>query len=273
MTTKILSIFGLACSALFCESPVRGQNPQTDPVIPVVAQAEIRIRQVATTSIGDKFAWKSETLPEDVGLTKEQLKLVAKCFNLRLDQREDSIEKCISSFATVDSSDRKSTDEFLAVLGREEASHEKILVEKLEEILLPKQYEVLVQSIIRADSLGFAEVLACADYLNLTVAQRTAFNKAREKVINILTERAAQGKSNTGVIPENDKIGDAIMSPVQSLTKSQLEKYLHSRKMIESELSLEDHYRRIGDEDRDKLKRMFPVFKSIEADLQKTSSK
>ena len=245
---------------------------QTAPITQVVRDAEIRARQIATASIGDTIAWKPDVVSAEIELTTAQSKLISKCFDLRLQQREDLIEECVHGIEASDPSDRKTIDDCLAALSRHEAKQEKLMMEKLEEILLPQQYEGLVQSIIRRDNLGFAEVIACAEYLNLTSVQRTAFIKAKEKMIKILIDRAERGESNVGVISENEKLGEVIMSPVHLLDKSQLENYLHARKMVENGVSLHDHFKKTGEKGRSKLKKMFPIFKIIEAEIEKDVS-
>ncbi len=246
-----------------------GAACQDNPPAQIVRAAEVRVRQIASVSIGDKIAWDPEVVSAEIELTAVQAKLIGKCFELRLQQREDSILACADDVEAADPSDKKSIDERLALLSREEAKHEKLMMDKLVEILLPKQYEGLVQHIIRSDNLGFAEVQACSDYLNLTAIQRSAFIKAKEKMVKILTDRASRGESNAGVSPENEKLGEVIMSPIHSLDQSQLEKYLHAREIVANGVTLEAHYKNLGLEDRSNLKKMFPQFKAIEAEIEK----
>ncbi len=62
------------------------------------------------------------------------------------------------------------------------------------------------------------------------------------------------------------------MSPVHLLDKSQLENYLHARNMVENGVSLHDHFKKTGEKGRSKLKKMFPIFKIIEAEIEKDVS-
>lgn len=245
---------------------------QGAPTTQVVEHTQIRVRQVATNSIGDKIAWNADVVAAEIELTTAQSQLITKCLEQRLAQREESIEECVSGINAAEQGDRKSVDECMKALATREAKHEKMLLERLEEILLPQQLLGLVQSIIRRDNLGFAEIQACAAHLSLTTVQISAFVKAKEKMMKILADRALRGESNAGVIPEEEKLGEAIMSPIHLLDKSQLEKYLHARKVVDNDVSLEDHYKKIGLEDRERLKKMFPIFKAIDAQIEKDSS-
>jgi hypothetical protein len=114
--------------------------------------------------------------------------------------------------------------------------------------------------------------LASRGIFSFACFSRSPSRTAKEKKIKILTDRAERGDGNAGVIPEKEKLGEVIMSPIHLLDKSQLEKYLHARKLVDNGVSLEDHYRKIGLEDRSKLKKMFPVFKVIEAEIEMDAS-
>lgn len=273
MRLAFVSILCFTCAIFLQLVHVWGQVVQNETVESNIDVTEIRVRQVAKKSIGDKFAWKPEVLSAEVDLSHEQTKLITKYLNVRLENRETSIAKCLSRLSTLESGDKKTLDECFATLSREELSHEKELMDQLQEILLPNQYVGMVHSIIRADNLGFAEIPACAEFLQLTDDQQTAFVKAQEKVVQLLNKRAEQGKSNLGVIPEDEKVGEAIMSPIHSLNESQLERYLQARKMVENGVSLEEHYKKTEFEGRSRLKRMFPLFKSIESRIESNATK
>jgi hypothetical protein len=185
-------------------------------------------RAACVRSFGDVILWELESIPAEIELSVQQVKLLDGQLVKRRNAREGILKDALSALGTLSEGGELEERDYRSQVARVHRFERKVeseLVIAIDEILTPKQQELMLVEFIRRARFYIGEVEFIARQLKLTPRQRELFSGFEGLARQAFFNRVKKGVDNPADLSGDEKLAARILKAENSLNVEQFRIY------------------------------------------------